>query len=272
MVNYRIIVLGLLSMLLFQVSCISNKKVVYMQKLSPSALISKGGKLIPYKTENYLLQYNDVVDITMTTSDPELNILLNTTSSLEQMRMLGGNMMGGGDVFYLNGFTVNDLGIVELPMIGKIKLVGLTTDEAKLTVESELKKYVLDNEYFVRVRLGGIRYSAIGEFVRPGKYTILQNRVTIFEAIANAGDLTTVAKRSAVRVIRQYPNGSRAHIINLNNDEIMNSEFYFLKPNDMIYAEPMKVRELGTGVTLVQTTQLLISLATVGLLVFTATK
>ena len=73
-------------------------------------------------------------------------------------------------------------------------------------------------------------------------------------------------------LIRQYPNGSQAHRINLNNKNIMNSEFYFVRPNDMIYAEPMKVRELGTGVTLLQTIQVLASLATLALLVYTTTN
>jgi polysaccharide export outer membrane protein len=145
-------------------------------------------------------------------------------------------------------------------------------ETAKTTVENELKKYVRDEDYFVRVRLGGIRFSALGEFARPGKYTVLQNRVTIFEAIATAGDLTVVAKRDNIMLIRQYPEGSKAHRINLNNKEIMNSEFYFVRPNDMIYAEPMKVRELGTGTTLLQTIQVLASLATLALLVYTTTN
>jgi polysaccharide export outer membrane protein len=167
---------------------------------------------------------------------------------------------------------LNDNGIVELPVIGKVKIVGMNTENAKIAIENELKKIVRDNEYFVRVRLGGIRYSALGEFARPGKYTILQNRVTIFEAIANAGDLTIQAKRDNIMLIRQYPDGSKAYRVNLNDNNIMASEFYFIRPNDMIYVEPMKVRELGTGTNFLQTLQLLTALATLALLVYTATN
>jgi polysaccharide export outer membrane protein len=145
----------------------------------------------------------------------------------------------------------------------------MNLETARATVENELKKYVRDDDYFIRVRLGGLRFSALGEFSRPGKYTVLQNRVTIFEAIATAGDLNVLAKRDDIMLIRQYPEGSRAHRINLNNNEIMNSEFYFIRPNDMIYAEPMKVRELGTGTTFIQTIQLLSALATLALLLYT---
>lgn len=254
--------------------CISNKRVIYMQDLPDTEPVSELGGLITSKIEEYQLQYNDVVDITIKTSDPLLNQMFDINSAGAGMsgRMMGGGILTGGDIFYLTGYTLNDAGIVELPVLGDLKLVGLNTEQAKKVIENELKRFIKDDDYFVRVRLGGIRYSALGEFTRPGKYTLLQNRVTIFEAIANAGDLTVVAKRDNIMLIRQYPDGSKVHRINLNHKNIMNSEFYFLRPNDMIYAEPMKVREIGTGVTLLQTTQLLISLVTVVLLVYTTTN
>jgi polysaccharide export outer membrane protein len=265
--------LSILAVLAIFSSCISNKRVIYMQDIADKNPITQIGELVPVNTEEYLLQYNDVVEINIKTSDPMLNTLFDINSGGNQNRMMmGGGMMSGGDIFYLSGYTLNDDGIVELPVIGKVKIVGMNTEVAKLAIENELKKIVRDNEYFVRVRLGGIRYSALGEFVRPGKYTILQNRVTIFEAIANAGDLTIQAKRDNIMLIRQYPDGSKAYRVNLNDNGIMASEFYFIRPNDMIYVEPMKVRELGTGVTFLQTLQVLTSLATLALLVYTTTN
>jgi polysaccharide export outer membrane protein len=255
--------------------CISNKRVIYKQDLPKDQSVYALGEMVNSQFEEYLLQYNDVVEINIKTSDPMLNQLLdiNQRGGANQMFMGGGmGMMNGGDIFYLSGYTLSDDGIVELPVLGKFKLVGLNVDQAKEMIEKELMKIVRDDDNFVRVRLGGIRYSALGEFSRPGKYTILQNRVTIFEAIANAGDLTVTAKRDNIMLIRQYPDGSKVHRVNLNHKDIMSSEFYFIRPNDMIYAEPMKVREIGTGVTLLQTTQLLISLVTVILLVYTTTN
>lgn len=257
-------------------SCISNKRVIYMQDLPKDRSVYALGEMVNSRFEEYLLQYNDVVEINIKTPDPLLNQMLDiNTSGASNMggrMMMGGGMMSGGDIFYLSGYTLNDQGIVELPVLGEFKLVGLNVDQAKEMIEKELEKIVRGEDNFVRVRLGGIRYSALGEFARPGKYTILQNRVTIFEAIANAGDLTVTAKRDNIMLIRQYPDGSKVHRVNLNHKDIMSSDFYFLRPNDMIYAEPMKVREIGTGVTLLQTTQLLISLVTVILLVYTTTN
>ena len=140
---------------------------------------------------------------------------------------------------------------------------------AKIIVEKEVEKYILQGEFFVRVRLGGIRFSALGEFNKSGKYTILQNRVTIFEAIAFAGDLNRTAKRDEIILVRQYPDGSQIHKINLLDQKLLGSEYFFLKPNDMIYAEPMKVREIGAGNTLVETLTLLTSSITSVVLILT---
>ena len=167
----------------------------------------------------------------------------------------------------MNGYTLDDEGNIELPLIGKVKLEGLNTEQAKLKIESLVKNYVNEGDFFVRVRLGGIRFSALGEFNRSGKFTLLQNRVTIFEAIAFAGDLSRVAKRDEVLLIRQYPDGTQIHKINLLDSSLLNSEFYCLKPNDLIYAEPMKVREIGAGNTLVETLTLFTTSVTAVVLV-----
>ena len=183
--------------------------------------------------------------------------------------------MGGlnsGDAFFMNGYALDDDGVVDLPLIGEVKLIGMNVKESKSLIEEKLKKYVTENNYFVRVRLGGIRYSALGEFTRPGKFTILQNRVTIFEAIANAGDMTATAKREEIIIVRQYPEGSKTHVVNLLNEKIMESEFFFIRPNDLIYAQPMKVKQLGTGMTLAQSVQLALSLITVALLFINVTQ
>lgn len=270
--NKRFNKLIIILVLILAVGCIPNRRLIYMQTDTSSQPISESGPMFSHTSDVYILQSNDVVDINMRTNDPELNLLLDANVSADNQFRMNGNMMGGGDIFYLNGYTLNDDGIVDIPVIGEVKLIGLNLDQAKVAIEEKLKSYVLENQYYVRIRLGGIRYSAIGEFVRPGKYTILQNRVTIFEAIANAGDLTTLAKRGKIRLIRQYPEGSRSYRINLNSEKIMGTEFYFLRPNDMIYAEPLKIRELGTGTTLSQTFQLIVNVATIGLLIYSATN
>ncbi|MFC3880869.1 polysaccharide biosynthesis/export family protein [Algoriphagus namhaensis] len=253
-------------------SCVSNKKIIYMQQLEEeeAGVLVETSQKYPYETEEYFLQVNDIVEINIKTTSPELNLIFSAISAdpNNNMAQMGGGQ-GAGDAFFMNGYTLDETGLVEIPLLGKVNLLGLSTDQAKDLIESKVAEFVNKNEYFVRVRLGGIRFSALGEFTRSGKYTILQNRVTIFEAIAFAGDLTSVAKRDEILLVRQYPDGSQIHKINLLDRDLLGSEYYFLRPNDMIYAEPMKVRELGSGTTLVETLTLLTTTITAVALVLT---
>jgi len=253
-------------------SCVSNEKIIYMQELEgdPSPLISRG-PVVPYKIEEYLLQPNDIVEINISTSSPQLNELFKDLGGNEQSSNanVGQN---GGDIFFLNGFTLDDDGTVELPLIGKVNLQGMTTERAKISIQEKLSEFINEGNYFVRVRLGGIRFSALGEFNNPGKITVLQNRVTIFEAIAAAGDLNPIAKRKEIVLVRQYPQGSQVYEIDLTNEKLLSSEYYFIRPNDLIYAKPLKVRELGTGTTLIQTFALVTTTLTTIALILSLTK
>ncbi len=262
-----IFILGLIAICSF--SCISNKKLIYMQDLgSDSQPVVSSSERIPYNSEEYLLQANDIVEINIKTTSPELNLLFDMTNGENaNAGMMGGQ--NGGDVFFMNGYSLDENGIVELPLIGEVNLQGFNLKEAKTIIEIAVSQYVNKGEYFVRVRLGGIRFSALGEFNMPGKQTILQNRATIFDAIAVAGDMNILAKRDEVVLVRQYPDGSQIHKINLNDKNLLNSDFYFIKPNDLLYAEPLKVREVGSGSNFLQTLTFLTTTISTFVLVFT---
>ncbi len=252
-------------------SCVPNKRVIYMQELGSEDPLYRELQTVPYRSEDYFLQYNDVVDIQIRTTSPELNALFEVGTGQQGMNMAGGQgLMNGGDIFFMTGFTVSEDGVVELPLLGEVAILGLTTQQAKELIEERLTEYVNRDDLYVRVRLGGIRFSALGEFVRNGNFTILQNQITIYQAIAHAGDMTPVAKRNEVVLVRQYPEGTKSFRINLNDKRILESEFFFIRPNDMLYAEPMKVRELGTGVNFVQTFQLAVTTLSAVLLVLNA--
>jgi len=241
-----------------------------MQESSNQEIVAEAGELIPYDIEEYLLQYSDIVDVTMKTTSVELNEILKEGYSETQVRNLTG--FNSGDIFFLTGYTLDDEGYVDLPLVGEVKMVGMSVKEAKFAIEKKMEKFINKDNFYIRVRLGGMRYAALGEFNRPGKYTILQNRVTIFEAIANAGDMTTLAKRREILLIRQYPEGSITYTIDLLSDNIKKSEFFFIRPNDLLYAKPMKKKHWGTGITFAQTLSLLLATVTVLLLYVNVTK
>lgn len=244
-------------------SCVSNEKIIYLQNLEGNQQIAEG-ELITYEIPEYKLQYNDIIDVNIQTVEDLLANGFNLNGAGgQQMRMQMGQ--GGGDVYYMTGYSVDREGNIRLPIVGEIQVKDKTIDEARAEIENRLKTYITSDLY-VRVKLGGIRYSALGEFRSPGKFVVLQDRMTIFEAIANAGDLSNIAKRDEVLLIRQYPEGTKLHRINLNDRQIVASPFYFIQPNDQLYAEPMKVREVGAGENASQSLALFVSVFTAAIL------
>ena len=231
--------------------CISNEKIIYLQNLEGNSLI-EDDELITYKIPEYKLQYNDIIDVNIQTVDDMTQFGFNNKPPQMNQQMGNVSAQSGGDIYYMTGYSVDENGNIRLPIVGEVYVRDKTLDEARIDVEQKLREYV-KSELYVKVKLGGVRYSALGEFRRPGKYVVLQDRMTIFEAIANAGDLTTVAKRDEVLLIRQYPEGTRLHRINLLDRQIVASPYYFIQPNDQLYIEPMKVRETGTGENTAQT-------------------
>ena len=238
---FPLLILGLLLAL---ASCVPNKKIIYLQDVNQTL-----DTLYPVQPNNYLLQKGDIIgiDVRLATDNP----ILQNIFQQAQVNGAQAGVQGGGDFYYLTGFTVDDSGYVILPIIGKINLEGQNVFQANETVQNTFNEY-LTNVY-TTVRLGGLRYSVLGEVRRPGKFMVLQNRMTIFEALANAGDLTELAKREAITIMRQYPEGTKIHKVNLLEENMISSPYYYIQPNDVIYVEPLPIRSLGTGTTGFQT-------------------
>lgn len=242
-------------------SCVSNEKIIYLQNLEGNQPIPEN-ELITYDIPDYRLQYNDIIDVNIQTVEDMIENGFNSSNG-RVMQQMG---QSGGDAFYMTGYTIDRDGNIRLPIIGNVSVTNKTIDEARIQIETELKKYVT-TEFYVKVKLGGIRYSALGEFRSPGKFVVLQDRMTIFEAIAHAGDLNIVAKRDEILLIRQYPEGTKLHRLNLNDRQLISSPYYFIQPNDQLYAEPMKVREVGAGENAAQSLLLFATVLTTVLLV-----
>jgi polysaccharide export outer membrane protein len=204
---------------------------------------------IEYDRQDYRLQINDILDVQIRTMDPEVNALFSPGVSMNQNMQAG--VQSGGDLYYMTGYSVSEQGKIELPFIGEINVQGQNLEEVTALLNAEVSK--MFKSFYLQVKLGGIRYSALGEFRSPGKKVILQNQATVFEAIAACGDLSQVANRSEVRLIRQYPDGTKIHTINLLDQSIISSPYYFIQPNDVLYAEPLPQKSWGAGVTGAQT-------------------
>jgi polysaccharide export outer membrane protein len=133
--------------------------------------------------------------------------------------------------------------------LGYVNVLGFTTEEIEKLIENKLlaEQYKETANIFVTVKLSGLRFTAYGEVGSPGTQVMYQERVNVFEALANVGDITDFGNRKDVLIIRQYPQGQKIHHIDLTDRKVMGSSFYFIQPNDNIYVKPLVQKSLGTG-------------------------
>jgi polysaccharide biosynthesis/export protein len=248
-------------------SCISNKRLTYLQNLPENPPIGLD-EFIPYAAMDYqyVLQPFDIVDIDFAASDEDLV----RGFEFQTSRTMRGGMMGGGggDFFYFTGYTLNKDGEVELPKLGKVHIAGLTEVQARDKVQEAINAYFKE-EVFVRLRTAGIRYTTLGEFGNVGTKVILRNRATIFDALAASGETNLLAKKNQLFLIRQYDGGTKIHQINLHDRALLASPYYFIQNNDILYLEPMKIRQFGKADNVSGSLQLIATLVGTGLLVFT---
>lgn len=237
-------------LILLASSCISNKRITYLQNLSDSTAIGLN-EFIPFGEVDYtyILQPFDIVQIDFSSADPELVEGFKFQNSQQNTGMGIGGGSGGGsgsDPLYMSGFSIDQDGFVEIPKLGKVKIGGLSEEDAKSAVQGEINQYFKE-EVYVRLRIAGIRYTTLGEFNRVGVQIIFKNRATIFDALANSGETTILGKKNKMFLIRQYDGGTKIHQINLNDRALLGSPWFFIQPNDILYIEPMRIRQIGTA-------------------------
>ena len=222
-------------------SCISNKELVYLQNQGVAA---DSTLAITEKQKPYRVQINDILNIRVKALDQSNVQIFNPVGEANL------NATGNERAFF-DGFTVDLHGNIRIPVLGDINVLGYTTEE----IEKLLEKKLLEEEFketaniFVSVKLTGLRYTVNGEVGRPGTETLYQPQVNIFEALANAGDIEVTGNREDVMVIRQYPQGQKIHHLNLLDVAVMESPYYHIQPNDIIYVKPLKQKSWGFGVT-----------------------
>lgn len=213
-------------------SCVPMKKITYLQDQADK------------KEEKQIFSNTKGIDYKVQTGD-NLYIKVNSLDDKTNTFQKGDeyNNYYTESAIYLNSYTVNDSGYVEFPLIGKVPVKNLTVEEVRESLQLRVNEYVKNT--IVIVKLANFRVSMFGEFKSPGKYVIYQDNINIFEAIAMAGDMTDFAKKSHVLLIRQTDTGSKTYRLNLNDNNILESDLYYLMPNDLIYAEAVKGKQFA---------------------------
>lgn len=237
----------LLVLVLLGSSCITNKDVVYLQN---KGTIANDSLQIKALAQPYRVQIDDILSINVKALDEELVKIFNPTST-----NAGGTIGQSEQGLYFNGFTVDLHGNIEFPILGEINVLGYTVEEIEDKVKDLLlEKYFKETaQIFVTVKLAGLRYTTLGEISNKGTQVLYRERVNILEAVANAGDISSTGDRKDVLIVRQYPDGQKIHHIDLTDIAAMQSEFYYIQPNDIIMVKPLKRKALGAGQTATQT-------------------
>jgi len=240
-------------------SCMSTKTVTYFQnKDEIDQSVSKqlyDAKIMPKD----ILQIQ-VFSMTPEASDP-FNLLKGATAATSTTSTTNQN-----SVF---NYLVDNDGAIVMPIIGTVEVGGLTKNEAEQLIKGKIMPYMSESEnVVVHVRMMNYKYAVFGAVRSPGLYTTQNEKVSILEAIAQAGDLTTFAYRDRIFLIRERSDGEKEyHQLNINDANIISSPFFYLQQNDVIYVEPRKIEarnaffSANTSILLTLTTSL-ISVAT----------
>ncbi len=150
----------------------------------------------------------------------------------------------------LQMYLVDNDGNVNFPIVGTLHLGGLTKAEAENLIQEKIKPYMSNAQNpIVTVRMPGYQITVMGEVTRPGTFTVSREKITILEALAQAGDLTIYGVRNNVKLIREDAQGRKAiYEMNLNDANIINSPYYYLQQNDVVYVTPNKVKAQNSSV------------------------
>lgn len=239
-------------------SCTSYKNVPYLQ--NPEVVNEYQKKLALYDAQ---IMPKDLLTITVNTTDPEAAAPFNLTV---QSAINTGRTNSLTQQPTLQQYLVSNEGTIDFPVLGRLHIGGLTKNQAEDLIRTKLGEYLRETP-IVTVRMSNYKIAVLGEVARPGMFTVSNEKVNIFEALAMAGDLTIWGLRDNVKLIREDAVGNREIIyLNLNNADIVTSPHYYLQQNDILYVTPNKTKaknsDIGQSTSLWFTaTSTLISLA-----------
>ena len=240
-------------------SCGSVKNVAYLQNSDS----------INFEQSRYLydahIMPKDQITISVNTTTPEASLPFNL---LLQNAYQQGRTISSGASGTLMPYLVDNEGYINFPIVGRLKVGGLTKSEAEQLVTDKIRPYMAETENpVVTVTMSSYSVSVLGEVNRPGTFLVSREKITILEALAQAGDLTIYGVRDRVKLVREDATGKKSIVtLNLNDANIITSPYYYLQQNDVVYVEPNKVKaqnsKVGQTTTLwFSATSILISMA-----------
>lgn len=231
-------------------SCSTPKDVAYFQGIQNAEVFTvaaaneKAIKVEPF----------DKLSIIVSSQNPALaqmfNLPVYSNSYVNKSSTIGGADYRNYNVGYnegIAGFTVSAEGTIDYPLLGVIKVEGMTRNELAAFIKGEIMGKGLIKDPIVTVEFLNVGVSVLGEVTRPGRYDLNTDLITIVEALSLAGDLTIQGKRENVTVIRKEGDKVHTYLVDLTNtNDMLNSPAYYLKQGDAVYVEPNNIRKRQT--------------------------
>lgn len=213
-------------------SCATNKRAAYIQQAQPDQPV-----LIE---QDYQIRIKplDRLTITVNSKDPELAAPFNAASSYNSLSNNPSYSASSNGALQI--LTVDKEGNIQLPIIGEVKCDGLTRNELAKKIEEEIRHKQMVNDPIVVVQFADVKFSVLGEVARPGQFAITKDRISLFDALAMAGDLTVYGMRDEVAVIRETNGVRTIEYLDLRSKDIFDSPAFYLQQNDVVYVKPNK--------------------------------
>lgn len=251
---------------IFLASCQSYKKVPYLQD---AEVINQAQQLETLYDAKIMPK--DLLTIVVSCTNPELAVPFNLVAATPASVQDVNSQTSVQPV--LQQYLVDNEGRINFPVLGTLKVGGLTKSQAEQLIVNNLKPYIKETP-IVTVRMANYKISVLGEVARPGTFTITNEKVNLLEALAMAGDMTVWGLRDNVKLIREDANGKQEiHTLDLNKAETILSPYYWLQQNDVVYVTPNKTKArnagVGTSTSLwFSATSILVSLASILVTIF----
>lgn len=210
-------------------SCVTNKDLTYLQYKGTTSDTVMSVTPATYRVLPY-----DNLFIRVVTPDPRWSEMFNT------LPVMSGGVSVTEQSADLISYPVDSSGAILIPYAGRIQVAGKTLQNITVDVEAALQEYISDAA--VSVKLINNYVSLIGEVKNPGKYPLYKDRLNIFQALAMGSDLDDYSNRQQIQIIRQTAEGTLVKEFSLTDRSILSSEFFYVMPNDVIYAKPIKGR------------------------------
>lgn len=235
-------------------SCVSVKKSVYFNDLPDSVV-----QLQSTEFKEPVIQPDDILSVSIMALDQQTFQITNQIGPSH-------NAGPAGSSSAISGYLVDKEGNINLAIIGKVKLKGLTTSQARDTIYNKAADYFKSST--IHVQFANFKITVLGEVNKPSSYIIPNERFTIIDAIGMAGDLTIYGNRENVLLVRDS-NGLKTFVrFNLNSKESFQSPYFYLKQNDVIYIQPTKAKVAQTNIARTQTITIVLSVVSLLVVIF----